>query len=125
MKALVISIALLLMAGCETLPLQSNHASDQTRYVCYTYDYPGKHVLTLPVPENFAEVAIVEVWVQCNTLSATYIRKGLSQYWAFDDDRDLYVEVDPDNDAQYWDFSGAAEGETRKPESVFECKKRT
>ena len=82
-------------------------------------------MLTLPVPENFAEVAIVEVWFQGNTLSATYLRQGLSQYWAFDDDRDLYVEVDPDNDAQYWDFRGAAEGETRNPEAVFECKRRT
>ena len=124
MKALVVSIALLLVAGCETLPVQSNHASGQTRYVCYTYDYPGRHVLTLPVPPNNAEIASVDIWFQGNTLPVTYQRQGLTQLWVFDVDG-LYVKVDPDNDAQYWDFRGAEEGETRKPDAVFECKKRT
>ena len=122
MKALQVLIALMFMAGCETLPSQSDHASGQTRYLCYTY-VQAEHVLTLPVPSNNEEVAFVDVWFQGNTLPATYNRKGLTQLWHFDVDG-LYVKVDPDNSAQYWDFRGASDDEKRKPEAVFKCQKR-
>src|SRR5690606_22773446 len=122
MRLLVFLSAITILGGCETMPLQSNHASDQTRYLCYTYDYPAQHILTLPVPPENTEIAPAAVWFQGNILDAIYTREGLTQLWVFDER--LYVKVDPDNDAQYWDFRGAEEGEKRTPEAVFECKKR-
>ncbi|NIV16858.1 MAG: hypothetical protein GWN47_00270 [Woeseiaceae bacterium] len=84
---------------------------------------PAKHVLTLPVAPLNAEIAEVEVWFHGDYLTATYIRSGLSQLWVFEDR--LYVKVNPDFDAQYWDFRGAEEGEERRPDAVFECNKRS
>ena len=129
MRSVIVALLLLFIAGCEALPIKSNHASGQPRYLCYTYDYPPEHVLTLPVPTNLLETettgfGFADVWFQGEVLPAKYERTGLSQFWAFDDDAKLYVKVDPDGDAQYWDFRGAAEGEMRKPEAVFECSKR-
>lgn len=121
-KLVVLTLTLLFVSGCETLPVQSNHASGQTRYVCYTYDYPAEHVLTLPVPPNNADTGLVDVWFQGNILPALYERQGLTQLWSFE--VLLYVKVDADNDAQYWDFRGAEEGEKRTPEAVFECNRR-
>ena len=123
MRLLVFLSAIVYLAGCDTMPPQSHHASDQTRYLCYTYDYPAEHVLTLPVPEENTKTASVEVWFQGNSIDAIYAREGLTQLWVFSES--LYVKVDPDNNAQYWDFRGAKEGESRKPEAVFECKKRS
>jgi hypothetical protein len=123
MKALIISLALLLAVGCETVPMSSGGGDgDNVRYECYTYDYPAQHVLTLPVAPLNSEVGMVDVTFHGDQLDATYVRSGLSQTWFFEDR--LYVKVDPDLDAQYWDFRGADEGEERKPESIFECKKR-
>ena len=124
-----LAAGLALLAGCEALPIKSNHASGQPRYLCYTYDYPPVHVLTLPIPMDYSEsgdidIWIADVWFQGDVLTATYQRNGLSQFWAFDLDGKLYVKVDPDGDAQYWDFRGASEGEKRTPQAVFECKKR-
>lgn len=124
MKALVFSLALLFTVGCETVPMSTggDSSGDNVRYDCYTFDYPAQHVLTLPVAPLNSDVGMVDVIFHGDQLEATYVQSGLSQTWVFEDH--LYVKVDPDLDAQYWDFRGAEEGETRKPEAVFECKKR-
>ena len=122
MRALVVSIALLLVAGCETVPMSDSGSGSGVRYACYTYDYPAQHVLTLPVAPLNAEVGMVNVTFHGDTLEAIYQRSGLTQLWIFEDS--LYIKVDPDLTAAYMDFRGAEEGETRKPDAVFECKKR-
>jgi hypothetical protein len=111
------------MVGCGMTPLQSNHASDQARYLCYTYDDPAQHVLTLPVPGNGAEESPVEIWFQGSILLAIYQPHDLTRRWIFDADGS-YVQVDSDKNALYWDFKGANEGEKRKAKSVFKCKAR-
>ena len=127
MRFLIFLSTIISLAGCETIETimsEYNYASGQTRYVCSTYDshnYPSRHVLTLPIPPDNSNFTPVDVWFQGNIINAVYRRKGLAQFWVFDDD--LYVRVDADNDAQYWDFQGADEGEKRKPQSVFKCKK--
>ena len=112
-------------AGCASLPAstgaQPASASDNVRYECYTY-VGSKHVLTLPVAPLQSEVGMVTVTFHGERLEATYMRTGLTQLWIFEDG--LYVKVDPDLTAAYMDFRGAEEGETRKPEAVFECRKK-
>ena len=123
MKALVASLIILFAVGCETVPMSSGGGNgDNVRYDCYTYDYPAQHVLRLPVAPLNSEVGMVNVTFHGDQLEALYTRSGLTQIWMFEES--LYIKVDPDLDAQYWDFRGASEGEERKPESVFECKKR-
>ena len=124
MKTLVISTALLLAAGCETVPMSSGGGSSggSVRYECYTYDYPAQHVLTLPVAPLNSDVGMVNVTFHGEQLEAIYQRSGLTQLWIFEDS--LYIKVDPDLTASYMDFRGADEGETRKPDAVFECKKK-
>ena len=65
---------------------------------------------------------MVDVIFHGEQLEAIYTRSGLTQLWMFEDS--LYIKLDPDLTAGYWDFRGAEEGEERKPEAVFECKKR-
>ena len=123
MKTLTVTVAFCFLVGCESMPIQSDHANERVRYVCYTYDYPAIHVLTLPLPtSDEPTLSFVSVWFQGDLVPAYYERNGLTQLWVFDDA--LYVKVDADNDAQYWDFRGAEEGEKRSPEAVFECKRR-
>jgi hypothetical protein len=55
-------------------------------------------------------------------LTAIYTRNGLTQLWIFEEN--LYLQIDPDLSGKYMNFQGAEEGEKRKPEAVFECKKR-
>ena len=123
MKALVVSMALLSAAGCAS---QGGHSmssdGDSVRYECYTYDYPAQHVLTLPVAASNSDAGAVTMTFHGEQLLAMYQRSGLTQLWMFEDG--LYVKVDPDLSAAYMDFRGAEEGETRKPDAVFECKKR-
>jgi hypothetical protein len=92
------------------------------RYECYTYDYPAQHVLTLPIAPLNSEVGEVNVIFHGEKMKATYLRNGLTQLWLFDEN--LYVQIDPDLTGKYMDFQGAEEGEQRKPEAIFECKKR-
>ena len=108
-------------AGCAVQPVEAGDSGGNTRYLCYTY-VDSKHVLTLPVAPLQSEVGMVTVTFHGERLEATYIRNGLTQLWVFEDG--LYVKVDPDLTAGYMDFRGAEEGETRKPESVFECRKK-
>ena len=123
MKTLLISMALLLAAGCETIPMSSGGGNGgSVRYECYTYDYPAQHVLSLPVAPLNSDVGMVNVTFHGDQLEAIYQRSGLTQLWIFEEN--LYIKVDPDLTAAYMDFRGADEGETRKPDAVFECKKR-
>ncbi|MHC4228130.1 MAG: hypothetical protein ACYSW0_11950 [Planctomycetota bacterium] len=92
------------------------------RYECYTYDHPAQHVLTLPVAPLNAPVAEVTVMFHGEQLTAIYTRNGLTQLWIFEEN--LYLQIDPDLSGKYMNFQGAEEGEKRKPEAVFECKKR-
>ena len=124
MKTLIISMALLLAAGCETVPMSNSGGSsgDSVRYDCYTYDYPAQHVLRLPVAPLNSDVGVVNVTFHGDQLEAIYQRSGLTQLWIFEEN--LYIKVDPDLTAAYMDFRGADEGEKRTPDAVFECKKR-
>ena len=93
------------------------------RYLCYTYVGSGReHVLTLPVAPLNSDYGMLAVTFHGERLEATYERTGLTQAWWLDDS--LYIKIDPDLSASYWDFRGAVEGEQRKPEAVFNCKKR-
>lgn len=125
-------IALLLMTGCESLPesvggsarkggSQSVNTGSEVRYECYTY-VGSKHVLTLPVAPLDSPISTVNVTFLGDRIEAIYVRRGLTQSWMFDDR--IFVELDPDLTAAYYDFTGAEQGEQRKPEAVFECKKR-
>jgi len=125
MRIILFPLAFLLAAGCETVPMSSgggDNSNGTVRYNCYTYDYPAQHVLTLPIAPLNSEVGVVSVTFHGEQLDAIYSRSGLTQIWIFEES--LYVQVDPDLDAQYMDFRNAEEGEMRKPEAVFECKKR-
>jgi hypothetical protein len=113
------------------MPVQSDFGSDQARFVCYTFDYPAEHVLTLPVPDETDDsskmggagvIGAAPIWFQGSVVYARYERKGLTHLWWLWDD--IFIKLDPDNVASYMDFRGAEEGEKRKPEAEFECKKR-
>lgn len=130
MKAIVVSIALSLVVGCALQPVGTDStersgsvasASSAVRYECYTY-IDRKHVLTLPVAPLNADRGLVKVSFHGDSMEAVYERAGLTQLWIFEDS--LYVKVDPDLTAAYMDFRGAAEGEKRKPQSVFQCQKK-
>ena len=133
-KALTVSIALMCAAGCttqSTSTASSGFKNDSSqlespgrsvRYECYTY-VGSRHVLTLPVAPLNSDIAMVTVTFHGDPMEATYLRTGLTQRWVFGES--VYVELDPDFTAAYYDFTGAEEGEMRKPESVFECKKRS
>ena len=125
MKTLVVSIVLLFAAGCVTQPVSTDSKSvsarDDVRYECYTY-VGSNHVLTLPVAPLNSEVGTVTVMFHGDPKEATYVRKGLKQIWIFE--KRVYLELDPDFSAAYYDFTGAQEGEQRKPEGVFKCKKK-
>jgi len=126
MKKLIVLALSLFAAGCASLPVsssasQSGSTGGNTRYECYTY-VGSKHVLTLPVAPLNSDVGMVNVTFHGDQLEAIYQRSGLTQLWIFEDS--LYIKVDPDLTASYMDFRGADEGETRKPDSVFECKKK-
>lgn len=125
LKTHLVSIAVLFASGCATQPVNTGSqpvsASGNVRYECYTY-VGSNHVLTLPVAPLNSEVGIVTVTFHGDRMEATYVRKGLKQAWLFDDK--MYVELDPDFTAAYYDFTGAKEGKLRKPEAVFECGKK-
>ena len=76
----------------------------------------------MPVAPLNSEVGMVTVTFHGDRMEATYVRKGLTQIWLFE--KHLYVELDPDYTAAYYDFTGAEEGELRKPKAVFECRKK-
>ena len=112
------------VVGCAGQPAEtgsSTYTGSITRYQCYTY-VGSKHVLTLPVAPLNSDVGMVTVTFHGDGLDAIYQRSGLTQLWIFEDG--LYIKLDPDLSAAYMDFRGAEEGEMRKPEAVFECKKR-
>lgn len=75
--------------------------------------------LILPVPKQ--EGIEVNVLLHGMPHAAAFSRKGLTQVWAFDDNRDLQVKLGPDLTASYFDFTGVEEGEQRAVESVFFC----
>ena len=108
-------------AGCAVQPVKAGDSGGNTRYVCYTY-VGSKHVLTLPVAPLNSDVGMVSVTFHGEQLEAIYQRSGLTQLWIFEES--LYIQVNPDLTAEYMDFRGADEGEARKPDAVFECKKR-
>ncbi len=87
------------------------------RYECATLFSDTS--LILPVPEH--EGPEVKVLLHGMPYAAVFSRKGLTQVWAFDDDRGLQVQLDPDLTAGYFDFTGAEENEQREPESLFFC----
>jgi len=125
-KILVWLAASFLAASCARMPSTTGESqparpSDPVRYECYTY-VGSNHVLTLPVAPLKSAVGMVDVTFHGEQLEAIYLRDGLTQLWTFQ--KGLYIQLDPDLSAKYMDFRGAEEGERRKPESVFECKKR-
>ena len=81
MKALVVSIALLFVAGCASQPVSTggsvrNETSQSAtstggsvRYECYTY-VGSKHALTLPVAPLNSEVGMVTVTFHGDRLEA-------------------------------------------------------
>jgi hypothetical protein len=77
----------------------------------------------LPVAPFNSEVGTVTVTFHGDPKEATYVRKGLKQIWVFEER--IYLELNPDFTAAYYDFNGAEEGERRKPEAVFKCTKRS
>jgi len=124
LKALVVSIALLFVAGCASLPVsssasQSGSTGGNTRYECSAYQ-SGTHVLTLPVPSDGE--TLVSVKLHGDSIEAIYSEVGLMKIWSFTDK--IYIRVKPDMSAQYYDFTSADDGEQRTPEAMFECKKR-
>ena len=124
MKALVVSIALLFVAGCETMPMsssdsQSGSTGGNARYECSAFQ-SSTHVLTLPVPSDGEWV--VNVKLHGDSIEAVYSEVGLMKNWHFTDE--IYIRVKPDMSAQYYDFTSADAGEKRTPEAMFECKKR-
>jgi len=119
MKALIVSIALLFAAGCAS---QSVNTGGLVRYECYTY-VDSNHVLTLPIPETTDIAAqLVQITLHGDRIPAVYQRDGLTQLWILEEN--LYIQVGADFVARYMNFRGAEEGERRKAEAVFECKKR-
>jgi hypothetical protein len=122
MKPLVGSIAPLFAAGCASQPANTDVDADGfVRYECYTY-VGRNHVLTLPIPEADATTPFVQITFQGERIPAIYQRDGLTQLWILEDS--LYIQVGPDFVARYMNFRGAEEGERRKAEAVFECRKR-
>ena len=124
MKALVVSIALLFVAGCETMPMrssdsQSGSTGGNARYECSAFQ-SSTHVLTLPVPSEGEWV--VNVMLHGDSIEAVYSEVGLMKNWHFTDD--IFIRVEPDMSANYYDFTSADAGEKRTPEAMFECKKR-
>lgn len=124
MKALIVSMAVLFAAGCAMQPMSTGQPLSTggiERYECYTY-VDEKHVLTLPLPEPDAEIPLVEIIFQGDFIPTLYVRDGLTQLWVLEES--LYIQLDPDFVARYMDFRSAEEGEARKAEAVFKCKKR-
>ena len=79
--------------------------------------------MQLPIAPLNAEVAEVTIVFHGERMKAIYVRDGLKQLWYLTDE--TYIELTPTMSALYWDFTGAEEGESRKPEAVFTtCKKR-
>ena len=111
-----IALALLLIAAIA----DDAQAAKNERYECTNVS--DVRILTLPVAPLNASVAEVTITFHGDKLKATYVRKGLIQYWHLTDE--LYVELKPNLMAYYWDFEGAEEGETRNSEATFWCKKR-
>jgi len=87
------------------------------RYDCATLF--SETSLILPVPEQ--EGTEVKVLLHGMPYEAVFSRKGLTQVWALDNDRDLQVQLGPDLNAGYFDFTGEEEGEQREAESAFYC----
>ena len=56
---------------------------------------------------------------------ALYERSGLSRQWFFGRDLEFKLRLMVDGTGLYYDFSGAEEGESRSPDSVFRCEKVT
>jgi len=117
------AISLMMAALIFAVVANDAHAGKGTRYECRTY-VGSKLVLTLPVLKINGTVIVT---FHGTKIAAYYKRLGLNQLWNFDfDDPNTshYVQLSPDLTAGYYDFTGAEEGEKRKPESVFECTKR-
>jgi len=130
MKALVVSIALLLVAGCASQPPSKDQPANKdqpvstgghVRYECYTY-VGSIHVLTLPIPEADAGSPRVQITFHGDRIPAIYRREGLTQLWLLEED--LYIQVNPEFVASYFNFKGAEAEERRKPEAVLKCEKR-
>ena len=56
--------------------------------------------------------------------TAIYHRSGLVHTWAWGEDLSYQFKIKSDGTGLFYDFSGAEEGETRKPGEVFKCHKR-
>jgi len=100
----------------------SNAVADEggNRIVRYECASPLSDIsLILPVPKQ--EGIEVDVLMHGMPHAAAFSRKGLTQVWAFVDNRDLQVQLGPDLTASYFDLTGAEKGEQRKAESVFFC----
>lgn len=120
---------LVVVAGCALQPVTTNQPKTTSqpvstdsfvRYECYTY-VGSNHVLTLPIPGADADDPVVDVTFHGDPIGAVYVRRGLTQVWLFEEQ--IYLELDPDYSAAYYDFTGAEEGERRSPESVFQCER--
>jgi hypothetical protein len=124
MKAPVVAIAFLFVAGCASQPVNTGQRASTgslVRYECFTY-VGSNHVLTLPIPESDAATPLVQITLHGDRIPAIYQRQGLTQLWSLDES--LYIQLDPDLVARYMNFKGAEQGEKRKAEAVFKCEKR-
>lgn len=97
--------ALLFVTGCASQPAST---MDDTGYEYYTF-VGANHALTLPVAPHGADAGEVRITFHGDRLRAVHFRKGERQIWALNEH--VYVALNPDFTAAYYDFTDAAEGE--------------
>lgn len=141
MKALVVSITLLLAAGCETMPVsnggdssggsvqaeESESAIIEEKWKCFSiYDDRKKNVLIeLERYKPWSEVLGIEpddplmifgtVTAAGTTNSARFSVEGLGRRWSWDlgddDTYDYALVIKPDGTGIYYDFTLLEDGE--------------
>ncbi|TRX57958.1 hypothetical protein [Thalassomonas sp. M1454] len=125
MKFITVMAFVLLSVGCKATTKTSTAAATTNESVPNKLSWSCKEMFgsskELVRLDAYPDEYMGKVYFDGEYESAYYRKEGLKRYWHFGEDGKHQIQLKPNGEAYYHDFSDAAEGESVTSELTLEC----